>query len=93
MIPATRPCSESIWWRCNGLNVRSRIPSKVHGMCGSGVIGIVSPLVSRDADDDAQDMIGLSRAYKSSGSNNAGVTSHNGNDDEGETMTGKTAKP
>ena len=55
MIPATGPCSESIWWRCNGLNVRSRSPSKVHGMCGSGVIGVVSPLVSRDADDDGQD--------------------------------------
>ena len=47
----------------------------------SGIIGVASALVSRDADDDAQDMVGLSRVYKSSGPSNAGVTSPDVDDD------------
>jgi hypothetical protein len=65
-------------------------------MCHSWVIDVVSPLVSCDTDNDAQDMIRPSRAYKSSGSSNVGVTSHNGNGngngDEREIMIGKTGE-
>jgi len=63
MVTATRPCSGNIWWRCKGLNARSRCPPKGHGMCLSGIISVASALVSRDADDDAQDMVGLSKVY------------------------------
>jgi len=60
-------------------------------MCVSGVIGVASVLVSIDADDDAQDMIGPSRVYKSSGSSNAGTTSPDVDDVADEITTGKTA--
>ena len=87
MVTATRPCSRNIWWRCNGLNARSRCPPKGHGVCVSGIISVASALVSRDADDDAQDMVRLSRVYKSSGPSHAGVTSPDVDDDVGETIT------
>jgi len=60
-------------------------------MCVSGVIVIASVLVSRYADDNAQDRIGLSRVYKSSGSSNAGTTIPDVDDVADEITTGKTA--
>ena len=49
-----------------------------------GVVGVAGMLVSRDADDDTQDMVGLGRAYKSSGSSSAGVKSPGVDADAGE---------
>jgi hypothetical protein len=54
----------------------------VHGVTGaraalgnpSSVVGVVGVLALRDADgDDAQDMVRLGRAYRSSGFSNAGI--------------------
>ena len=55
-----------------------------HGACVPGVVGVAGMLVSRDADDDTQDMVGLGRAYKSSGSSSAGVKSPGVDADAGE---------
>jgi len=56
-----------------------------HGACVPDVVGVAGMLVSRDADDDVQeDMVGLGRTYKSSGSSNAGVKSAGVDADAGE---------
>ena len=55
-----------------------------HGAFVPGVVGVAGMLVSRDADDDAQDRVGLGRAYKSSGPSSAGDKSPGVDTDAGE---------